>query len=62
MAKNQRVTAGDVGSIPGPETKIPHAVEQLSPCTTTTHMPSSLWSATREVTAATKSLCPPTKT
>ena len=24
------------GSIPGPGTKIPHATEQLSPCTTTT--------------------------
>ena len=33
--KNPPCNAGDVGSIPGNETKIPHAVEQLSPLATT---------------------------
>ena len=35
MVRNLPCSAGDIGSIPGPGTKIPHAVEQLSPCTTT---------------------------
>ena len=35
MVRNPPCDAGDIGSIPGPGTKIPHAVEQLSPCTTT---------------------------
>ena len=33
MAKNLPCNVGDVGSIPGPGTKIPHAKEQLSPTT-----------------------------
>ena len=33
VAKNLPCNAGDVGSIPGPGTKIPHAREQLSPTT-----------------------------
>ena len=36
MVKNPPANAGDVGSIPGWGTKIPHAVEQLSPWATTT--------------------------
>ena len=32
--KNLPSNAGDAGSIPGRETKIPHAVEQLNPCAT----------------------------
>ena len=35
MAKNPLSNAGDVGSIPGLGTKIPHAAEELSPHTTT---------------------------
>ena len=38
MVKNPPCNAVDVGSIPGQGTKIPHAVEQLSPCTTTTEL------------------------
>ena len=34
--KNLPAKAGDTGSIPGPGTKIPHAVEQLRPDSTTT--------------------------
>ena len=39
--KNPPSNAGDVGSIPGQGTKIPHAVGQQSPHTATTeaHMP-----------------------
>ena len=36
MVKNLPSNAGDVGSIPGKRTKIPHATGQLSPHTTTT--------------------------
>ena len=36
VVKNSPSNAGDAGSIPGRGTKIPHATEQLSPCTTTT--------------------------
>ena len=36
MVKNPLSSAGDVGSISGWGTKIPHAVGQLSPCATTT--------------------------
>ena len=35
MVKNLSSNAGDVGSIPGQGTKIPHATKQLSPCITT---------------------------
>ena len=35
VVKNPPANAGDWRSIPGPETKIPHALGQLSPCTTT---------------------------
>ena len=34
--KNMPCNTGYVGSIPGQGTEIPHAMEQLSPCTTTT--------------------------
>ena len=36
VVKNLPSNAGDMGSIPGRGTKIPHAVGQLSPCTATT--------------------------
>ena len=36
MVKNPFSNAGDVGSIPGWGTKIPHALKQLNPRTTTT--------------------------
>ena len=36
MVENQPANTGDMGLIPGPATKIPHAVGQLSPCATTT--------------------------
>ena len=46
VAKNPLANAGDMGSIPGPETKIPHALGQLSWCIWRL----SPWSATREAT------------
>ena len=36
MVKNPPSNAGDTGSSPGPGTKIPHAVQQLSPRAATT--------------------------
>ena len=36
VIKNLPCNAGDVGSIPGQGTKIPHALEQLSLCATAT--------------------------
>ena len=36
MVKNPPANAGDAGSVSGPRTEIPHAVEKLSPCATTT--------------------------
>ena len=36
VIKNLPCNEGDVGSIPGQGTKIPHALEQLSLCATTT--------------------------
>ena len=38
MVMNPPSNAGDVGSIPGVGTKIPHAAGQLSPRTTTTEL------------------------
>ena len=35
MVKNSPANAGDKGSSPGPG-RLPHAMEQLSPCATTT--------------------------
>ena len=35
VVKNLPCKAGDMGSIPGWGTKIPHATEQLSPCIAT---------------------------
>ena len=35
VVKNPSANAGNSGSLPGPETKIPHALGQVSPCTTT---------------------------
>ena len=54
MVKNPPSNAGDVGSMPGGGTKIPHAVGQLSPCATTTEPHAT----TREsLRATTKSPC-----
>ena len=39
VVKNPPSNAGDMGSIPGGGTKIPHATGQLSPCTTTGEKP-----------------------
>ena len=39
VVKNPPTDAGDVGSIPAPGTKIPHAVGQLSPRAATTEAP-----------------------
>ena len=36
VVKNLPANAGGTGSIPGLGTKIPHAMGQLNPCTTTT--------------------------
>ena len=36
VVKNPPANAGDTGSIPGPGTKIPHALGHRSPCATTT--------------------------
>ena len=38
MIKNPPSNAGDLGSTPGRETKIPHAVGQLNPCATATEL------------------------
>ena len=38
VVKNPPSNAGDMGSTPGWGTRIPHAMEQLSPCTTTTEL------------------------
>ena len=38
VVKNLPYNAKDTGSIPGQGTKIPHAVGQLSLCTTTTEL------------------------
>ena len=38
MAKNLLSSAGDMVLIPGQETKIPHAMGQLSPCTAATKL------------------------
>ena len=38
VVKNLPCNAGDAGSIPGQGTKIPHAVEQLSPLSTTAEL------------------------
>ena len=53
MVKNLPVNAGDMGSIPGPETQIPHVLGQLNPCAATTEagIPYSPCSVTREATA-----------
>ena len=38
VVKNSPAKAGDSGSIPGSEIKIPHASGQLSPCTATNEL------------------------
>ena len=69
VVKNLSCNAGDMGLIPGCRTKIPHAAEQLSPCTgtpllsasTTTRVSASHWKirhdAARTPSAATKTQC-----
>ena len=48
--KNLCASAGDAGSVPGPE-RFPHAKKQLSPCAETTEAQCpSLRSSTREAT------------
>ena len=42
VIKNQPSRAGDMGSIPGPGTKIPHAMGQLNPRATTREKPMHL--------------------
>ena len=42
MVESPPVKAGDTVSIPDPR-KIPHGVEWLSPCTTTTEPASKAW-------------------
>ena len=44
VVKNPPPNAGDVGSIPGRRTKIPHATGQLSLCTPTTYLARARWS------------------
>ena len=39
VVKNSPSNAGDMGSIPGHETKFPHATGQLSPCPITREKP-----------------------
>ena len=39
VVKNLPANAGDMGSIPGLRTKIPHALGQLSTCAETTETP-----------------------
>ena len=54
--KNPPSNAGDVGSIPGQRTKIPHAAGQLSPYTTTielTHL-----NKRADVRQTTEPICP----
>ena len=50
VVKNPPYSAGDMGSIPGQGTKIPHAAGQLSPRATNyrAHAPWSLCTTTRE--------------
>ena len=38
VVKNPPSNAGDMGSIAGQGTKIPHAMGQLTPCATTTEL------------------------
>ena len=59
MVENPPANAGDVGSIPGQGTKIPHAVEKLSPCAATTepvHSGARMPQLERSLCSATKSL------
>ena len=51
MVKNLPSNAGDASSIPGQGTKIPHAVEQLSPRASTGEKPAH---STKTAGAATK--------
>ena len=42
MVKNPPANSGDTGSISGQRTEIPHAVEQVSLCATTSELSSVL--------------------
>ena len=64
LVKNLPSNVGDVHSIPGRGTKIPRAVGQLSPCTTTTepaHSGAHAPQLERSLCTATKSPVPATK-
>jgi len=58
VVKSLPANAGDMGSIPGPGTKIPHAVEQLRPDATTTEPGAT---AAKACTSQEKSLCSATR-
>ena len=64
--KNPPSSAGDMGSIPGRGTKIPHATGQLSPRATTREMPAPQQRARllqrKMLHATTKIPCAATKT
>ena len=65
VVKNPPSNAGDLGSIPGRGTKIPHAAGQLSPCNATTepaHSEAHAPQIERSPCATTKSLRAATKT
>ena len=65
VIKNPPCNAGDVGSIPGLGTKMPHAMGQLSPCAVTTELTTTLdrpCNATRDLHDAMKIPCAATKT
>ena len=64
MVKNPPFNAGDVGSIPGQGTKIPHAAGQLNPSAATTEPAHSGARAPQldSPRTATKSLCATTET
>ena len=59
MVKNSPCNAGDAGLIPGQGTKMPHAREQLTPCTATKEPEHHSLKSPR---AATKIPCAATKT
>ena len=65
MVKNPPSNTGDVGSIPGRGTKIPHATGELSPCAATTEPTRSgarMPQLERSPRTATKSPCAAAKT
>ena len=61
MVKNPPSNAGDMGSISGGGTKIPHALGQLSPCATIRKKEAHTPQLERSPLAATKNLHTATK-